>query len=49
MQDREREHCISVALNEGIRAGGLAALVSGSLVTGAHTYWPWFRKSLGIR
>ena len=49
MSERERDYCINLAVREGLKAGALAAVLSGSAVFGAHKYWPWFRKSLGIR
>ncbi|KAK9816847.1 hypothetical protein WJX72_006027 [[Myrmecia] bisecta] len=43
-----KNECASLALQEGLKAAAWAGAVSGTLVAAAHTYWPGFRKSLGV-
>lgn len=46
--ERSRAYCINYALWEGLKAGGIAAVLGSGSVLAAHHYWPWFRSSLGI-
>lgn len=42
------DNCVREALVAGGKAAGVALLASGAAVFAAHTFWPAFRRGLGV-